>query len=207
MQRKYIYIVVVIFTVALIIADHYIGLKNNEPTTKEEFNIEDLEEPIKQAELKSPLVIKNFQNDKEKVAYTYKIKITNLAGAHKYTYNDEEGYIIFAANGEAEVSLYSNESITIYDIPQEYKYKIEQVTDVSDKYTTTIDSEKRTIIKGTIKEENLIEFENETIIKKEEPVKKNPTTTDNNFFLALFVFIYSTVVFIVATNIKVKRFE
>ena len=205
MQRKYIYIIVFILTIALVLTDYYIGLNTSTSTETAEKLQGDIEDTYKSAEIKSNLVIKNLQNDEQELVYTYKIKIDNVVGAQLATYKDEEFYIIFAANGEAEVTVDSNETLTIKDIPQGANYTIEQITDVSDKYNTTINEQEITHYEGVIAEENVVEFNNETI-KSSTPVKKNPYTSDNNN-LKVIVLVYAAIIIIVALKFRIKRFS
>ncbi len=204
MQRKYIYLLVIVLTIVLVVYNHFIGLSSTKPSVELD-NSPVIEETQKNTEVKYNLKIDNYQNDEKDIIYSYKITIPEISGAYKYSKNNEESYLIFTANGEAEVTLNSNDSLTIYELPEGIKYKIEQITDVSEKYTTKTDETNGTIIEGIISETNNIKFTNETIIS-EEPVKKNPFTSDNHY-LALFVFIYAVIISIVATRIKVKRFE
>ena len=205
MQRKYIYIIVFILTIALVLTDYYIGLNTSTSTETAEKLQGDIEDTYKSAEIKSNLVIKNLQNDEQELVYTYKIKIDNVVGAQLATYKDEDFYIIFAANGEVEVTVDSNETLTISNLPQGASYTIEQITDVSDKYNTTINEQEITHYEGVIAEENIVEFNNETI-KSSTPVKKNPYTSDNNN-LKIIVLVYAAIIIIVALKFKIKRFS
>lgn len=205
MQRKYIYVIVFILTIALVLTDDYIGLNTNTATETAEKLQGDIEDTYKSAEIKSNLAIKNLQNDEQELVYTYKIKIDNIVGAQLATYKGEEFYIIFAANGETEVTVDSNETLTIIDVPQGSNYTIEQITDVSDKYNTTINKQEITHYEGVIAEENIVEFNNETI-KQQTPVKKNPYTSDNNN-LKIIVLVYAAIIIIVALKFKIKRFS
>lgn len=202
MQRKYIYIIVFILTIALVLTDYYVGLNsaNSIPTNK----LEELPEVHKNAEIKADLVIKNLQYDERELVYTYKLKVEGITGAQKAIYDGVEKYLIFAANGETEVTIESNKTITIVDLPLDTKYSVEQITDVSDKYNTKTNKEEKTKIEDTIKEENVVEFSNETI-KSTTPVKKNPYTNDNTY-LFVGLFIYAIILILVALRIKTKRF-
>lgn len=205
MQRKYIYVIVFILTIALVLTDHYIGLNTKTATETAEKLQGDIEDTYKSAEINSNLAIKNLQNDEQELVYTYKIKIDNIVGAQLATYKGKEFYIIFAANGETEVTVESNETLTIIDVPQGSNYTIEQITDVSDKYNTTINKQEITHYEGVIAEENIVEFNNETI-KSQTPVKKNPYTSDNNN-LKIIVLVYAAIIIIVALKFKIKRFS
>lgn len=204
MQRKYIYIIVFILTIALILTDYYVGLEKSSSVPSADKLQEEIDDSFNSVELKTDLVIKNFQNDDKELIYTYLLKVENTSGAYLAKYKDEETYIIFAANGETELTIDSNEAIIITDLPQGAKYSIEQTTDVSDKYNTTVNKEETTRIEGVIEEENVIEFSNETIITKE-PVKKNPYTNDNRN-LMIIVLVYAAIIIIVALKFRIKRF-
>ncbi|MGN1372283.1 MAG: hypothetical protein ACI4XM_08425 [Candidatus Coprovivens sp.] len=204
MQRKIIYIIVFIVTIALVIVDSYIDFnskKNNNATVLQE----ELDDTYKSADIKSNLVIKNLQNDDQELVYTYLLKIDNVVGAQLTIYKGIESYIIFAANGEVEITIDSNETLTVVDLPQGSNYSIEQITDVSDKYNTTINKEEKTKYEGTLEEENIVEFNNETL-KNEKPIKKNPTTSDKNSSM-IIVLIYSAILITIALKLKVKKFE
>lgn len=204
MNRKYIYILVIILTIVLVVYNQYIGL-SAEQNAVELDNLPNIEETQKNTEVKYNLTIKNSQNDENDLIYSYKITIPTISGAYKYSKNNEESYLIFTANGAAELTLNSNDTLVLYDLPDGTNYKVEQITDVTDKYTTRIGEEQTTIIEGTISETNTIEFTNETIIQKE-PVKKNPFTSDNHY-LVLFVCLYAIILVLIATKLKIKRFE
>ena len=204
MDRKYIYIIVIVLTITLVVYNHYIGLSADK-TAVELDEIIELDETQKNTEIKYNLTINNTQNDEKNLVYSYKITIPSISGAYKYTKGTEESYLIFTANGEAEITLNSNDTLVIYDLPEGTTYKVEQTTDVSDKYTTKVGEENTTTIEGTINETSTIEFKNETIIQ-DEPVKKNPFTSDNHY-LVLFVSIYAIILVIIGLKLKIKRFD
>ena len=106
------------------------------------------------------------------------------------------------------------------DIPEGSIYEIEQVTDVSDKYTTKVNSVETKLVTGTIGTSSIVEFANETIIPQtptkpsedgtekpapEEEEKDNPFTNDTHY-LALIVFLYASVILFIAFKNKIKRF-
>lgn len=220
MQRRYIYILVFVLTIALVFVDHYIGLTNrNKSEVIEKLN-EDLEDNYNAAEVTYSLIIKNFQNDDNEYLYTYRVKIRDINGAQLYTYNNEDNYMVFAANGEANFQIASNESLTIHNIPEGSIYEIEQTTDVSDKYTTKVNNVETKTVTGTIGTSSIVEFDNETIIppvqtkpsedgtetpQPEEEEKDNPFTNDTHY-LALIVFLYASIILFIAFKNKIKRF-
>lgn len=209
MSRKFIYIIVIIATIALVIWN---DTKNNNlsnmqvETDLKALNNLTVDEIYNSAEIVSPLTIKNTQNDDEQITYNYRIKISEISGAYKYTYNGKESYLVFSANGEAQITLNSNESITIYDLPSEVSYTIEQLNDVSDKYTTTTNDTASTIAEGTISLDTTVLFENKTIIIPTKP-NKNPYTAARPMILFVFICFVSFGLLSKIRKIKIKRFE
>lgn len=209
MQRKYIYILVSILTVILVSINNVVELNSqNKTNSKNQGNliVEEQEPSYKGVEISSPLIVKNYQNDENKTTYSYRIKIENAVGAYRYEYNEKESYLVFNAIGESQFTLRSNELITIYDLPKNAEYEIEQVTDVSEKYVTKINNETKKIATGILTLENNIEFYNETIKVETEPVKKNPVTSDV-YTLGIVCFLITTIIFIALKKIKIKRFD
>lgn len=202
MQRKYIYILVFILTIALVLTDYYVGLNSANSVSTEKF--QEVEDTQLNVEVKADLVISNLQNDERELVYAYKVKIDGIKGAQLALYDNEEKYIIFTANGEAEITIESNKTMTIKDLPLGSNYSIEQITDVSDKYNTKTNKEEKTSKEGKIEEENYIEFSNETI-KTTTQASKNPFTSDNTY-LFVGLLIYAIVLIIIAIRIKIKKF-
>ncbi len=186
MNRKYIYILVIMLTFALVSGSYYSDLKQAEKASSAIVDIEEPEEDAyKGVEVSSPLLIKNTQNDNRKLSYLYKINIENAVGSYRYIQNSEEKYLVFNAIGEASIYLKSNESITIYNLPLEAKYKVEQTTDVSEYYKTTINNKETKIAEGTLSLNNSIEFKNNTLsgtgtspVKPTEPSKEEVKPND-----------------------------
>lgn len=205
MQRKYIYILVVILTITLVITQDLIMpyFKKN-TSVKEETPLKEINESKKEFDIQTDLTITNYQNDDNVIVYSYKIIIEGAKGAYKYLKNEQENYLVFTAIGEAELTLQSNESITIYDLPDDAAYKIEQITNVLDKYTTTIAGIQTTKYEGTLLSENNIEFKNN--LQKDKVPNKNPITNDN-LILAVIAFIYCILLLIASKKIKIQRFE
>lgn len=236
MKRKYIYIIVFLLAIIVSVGNYYVELSLNEPKERNElyatYNLEpnifdDLEEEnsFYSALITSPLTIKNYQNDDEVITYTYNLKIDNIHGAYRYNKDNKEGYIVFSANGEATLKLNSNESITIYDIPSDKEYWIEQVTNVKDKYTTKINDIYGTSGIGTINLETEITIENNTRngyvkptpenpenpdsnhpVEEQPKPEKNPITGDSFYYIIIILTITIGVLFTLA-KMKVKRFE
>lgn len=204
MLRKIIYIIIFILTIALVVTEHYNLLDLNKEATRLESITDAIDDTVKEVELTANLIIKNNQNDEKNLTYSYKITIENISGAQLAIKDTTEDYIVFAANGTTEITLNSNEEITFKNLPDGAKYKIEQTTDVSDKYTTSINEVETSVIEGILEVETRVEFDNETI--KQETVKKNPYTADNHY-LVLFVFIYAIIIVGLAMKLKIKRFE
>lgn len=211
MSRKYIYIIVILLTLILVISEHYLDLKLSESTIvgkelESDTNNENslLDDIYNSATLRSPLTIKNIQNDANDLTYTYKLKISDIKGAYKYIHNNKENYLVFTANGEAQITLKSNEFITIYDLPNDITYKIEQTNNVKDLYVTKINNEESVTAEGIISLDTTVTFSNEAIKPKEE-VKDNPVTADHQYSI-IFLSIYAALLYILIKKIKVKRY-
>ena len=226
MQRKYIYILVILITIILNVSDYYyqenMEKEENPNQIADEFN------DYNSATILSPLTITNIQNDNNTQEYTYKLKINEVRGAYRYTKNGEENYMLFAANGEASITLKSNESVTIYDLPNDTNYVITQ--QLNNKYKTYINSVEMNVIEGVITIENNITFNNiaieftpsnpqekpdeseeenktnETEQEENKKPSKNPYT--NDFIIAYFIIlVISLVSLVIYPKIKVKKFE
>ncbi len=222
MKRSYIYIIVILLTITLVSADFIIGkdLQQIVPLDDTYHTIDD--NYVKEASVVGSITIKNEQNSDEKITYEYTIKINGLAGAYRYKYNNIESYLIFAANGEANFRLKSNESIIIYDIPVNLDYVIKQQTENS-KYTVKVNDNESNTITGEIDESNSIVFNNATKAVPSKDTKKNsdedtkketkkatkkdiPNTGETEIKLTL-VLIVSLLIIVCFKIMKVKRFE
>ncbi len=232
MQRKYIYILVILITIILNVSDYYyqenLKKEGNPDQIANEFN------NYNEAAILYPLTIVNIQNDNNAQVYTYKLKIDEVRGAYRYTKNGEENYMLFAANGEASITLKSNESVTIYDLPDGANYVITQ--QLNNKYKTYINSIEMNVIEGVVTAENNITFNNiaieftptnpqekpneseeenktpeenkpnETEQEENKKPSKNPYT--NDFVIAyLIILIVSLASLVIYTKIKIKKFE
>ncbi len=222
MKRTYIYLIVALLSITIASADFIIGkdLQKIVPIDEQFRAIEETipEETIEEAKVVTSIKIKNEQNSDEVITYKYSIKSPELAGAYRYVINDQEGYMVFTANGESSFELKSNESITIYDIPVDSDYTITQET-VNDKYTTKVgDKESKTYTAKTTSDNN-ITFNNSTKkedVKKptEEPKKEDkkakkkeiPNTGETEIKMIL-VLLTSFLVIYCFRKIKIKRFE
>lgn len=181
MQRKYIYIIIILLTVIFCSTKYYlIDLSGTPVIIQSESKNQDsnIDDTYIEAIIKSPVVIKNLQNDDNEINYKYSIKISNLSGAYKCTIGSQDTYLIFSANGKSEFTLKSNEKLTIYDVPNELEYTIEQLTNVDDTYTTKANDVISHIATGTIYLETNIIFENNTKIPNEE-IEKPGTRPEN----------------------------
>lgn len=237
LKRSHIYILVFFFTISLCIAKQHIELDNTTkaPDMNAQLNysekVEDYDD-YNEVEILYPLEIRNYQNDNTSLEYKYKVKIEGISGAYKYKYKDKENYLVFTANGEAEIVLESNESIIIYDIPDNSSYEIEQITDVSNKYVTKIDNKENNKTTGTVSSTSLVEFNNETLkevvkpevtpkpevkpeqeetvkpednIEEDEDEIENPYTVDKHFLLILMATLALMLV-LTAKVLNIKRF-
>ena len=223
MQRKYIYAIVIWLTIILVTTEYYFNFnvynKNiSENELSEKFD-ETYGEIQKNIELNSTMTIKNIQNDDKNISYIYKIEIDDVVGAKRILLNNKEKFIVFTANGEAQILLNSNESITIYDLPENTKFSVEQINELADTYITKINNEEKSSITGSTSIETNLEFENNVIVKEpikeeqeevKEEIKKeeqdNPVTEDS-IKMTFILVITLLVIVILLKNIKIKRFE
>lgn len=207
MSRKIVYIVVFITTIALVVYNDYQQNSTlNDALDSNETRELNIAESYNSSELPTSLTIQNYQNDEEEITYTYILKINDIEGAYRYKYNDKESYLVFSAKGESQITLKSNESLTIYDLPVNTNYLIEQINDVSDTYTTTTNNENKTSNEGTISYETIVTFDNKTILSKEEP-SKNPFTSSKPITIFVIMCFISLVIYTIIHKIKITRFE
>ena len=86
------------------------------------------------------------------------------------------------------------------------QYEMEQITDVSDKYTTKIDNEKSNKVTGTITSNSMVAFDNETIREVVAPEKEeNPYTVDKHYLIILIATV-ALMLIILARALSIKRF-
>ena len=207
MSRKIVYIVVFITTIALVVYNDYQQNSTlNDALDSNETRELNIAESYNSSELPTSLTIQNYQNDEEEITYTYTLKINDIEGAYRYKYNDKESYLVFSAKGESQITLKSNESLTIYDLPVNTNYLIEQINDVSDTYTTTTNNENKTSNEGTISYETIVTFDNKTILSKEEP-SENPFTSSKPITIFVIMCFISLVIYTIIHKIKLTRFE
>ena len=207
MSRKIVYIVVFITTIALVVYNDYQQNSTlNDALDSNETRELNIAESYNSSELPTSLTIQNYQNDEEEITYTYTLKINDIEGAYRYKHNDKESYLVFSAKGESQITLKSNESLTIYDLPVNTNYLIEQINDVSDTYTTTTNNENKTSNEGTISYETIVTFDNKTILSKEEP-SKNPFTSSKPITIFVIMCFISLVIYTIIHKIKITRFE
>lgn len=207
MSRKIVYIVVFITTIALVVYNDYQQNSTlNDALDSNETRELNIAESYDSSELPTSLTIQNYQNDEEEITYTYTLKINDIEGAYRYKYNDKESYLVFSAKGESQITLKSNESLTIYDLPVNTNYLIEQINDVSDTYTTTTNNENKTSNEGTISYETIVTFDNKTILSKEEP-SENPFTSSKPITIFVIMCFISLVIYTIIHKIKITRFE
>lgn len=224
MDRKIVYIIVIVLTIILVVSDHFISkdLESVKPVPIEtdgevkEISDEEFEEIYKSSAILAPLTLKNYQNDDEIIVYTYNIKIDEIQGAYRYTLYDsgnnpvKESYLVFAANGEASIKLNSNESIIIYNLPTDVNYKIEQYATLGDRYTTKVANNITSSYEGVISLDNNVYFVNETTKKQSvniyEEKEDNPPTTDYHE-KHILVFMVSLSLLLTVISVRVKRFD
>ena len=207
-NRKHIYIIALFIIVAISITTSHIELDHREnQLLNTQPNVEQYDD-YKEIDVLYPLEIRNYQNDNKVIEYTYKIKIKDISGAYKYKYKDKESYMVFTANGESQFVLDSNESIIIYDLPENVEYEIEQTTNVSDNYTTKVDKEYKTIIKGNVTASSQVAFDNETKKPETNPEHQetNPYTKYSYYFI-LIIASFALILGMIGKNYKIKRFD
>lgn len=207
-NRKHIYIIALFIIIAISITTSHIELDHREnQLLNTQQNVEQYDD-YKEIDILYPLEIRNYQNDNKVIEYTYKIKIKDISGAYKYKYKDKESYMVFTANGESQFVLDSNESIIIYDLPENVEYEIEQTTNVSDNYTTKVDKEYKTIIKGNVTASSQVAFDNETKKPETKPEhqEKNPYTKDSYYFIVIIAS-FALILGMIGKNYKIKRFD
>lgn len=208
-KRQYIYILAAFIIIAISITTGHIELdhRQNVLLNQETNNVEQYDD-YKEIDIVYPLEIRNYQNDNKVIEYTYKIKIKDISGAYKYKYKDKESYMVFTANGEAQFILESNESIIIYDLPENAEYEIEQTTNVSNTYTTKIDKEYKIKTTGNVTANKQVAFDNETIKEETKPEhqEENPYTKDSYYFIVIIA-TFALIIGFIGKNYKFKRFD
>ncbi len=219
MKRSYVYLIVVLLTISLVCADFIIGkdLKKIIPLDDTYRTLEGDVPGTKEAAVYTSLTIQNEQSSDEKITYNYTIHIKDVSGAVRSSYNGNEKYTVFSANGEAKFQLKSNESIVFYEVPVGSYYKVTQVTN-NNKYNVKVGSNLTRVYESVIEEDTNITFNNapknkavpakEKATKKEQkvPKKEIPNTSETEIKMVL-VLIISLLVIWCFRRIKVKRFE
>lgn len=221
MKRVYAYIIATILCIGFVVGEHYFSLTMNDVVDIEsfesqryldtsdiedelnKFNDETTPEEVVAAENVN-LTIVNTQNDSKVLSYTYKITMTDISGAYRYTINDTEKYVVFNARGEATITINSNEKIIIYDLPSGTKYTIEQ-TGGDSSYTKKANNVVGTKATGTINKNTTITYSNTVPVKDTNP-SHNPNTADT-YTLGIILFSIALVIFIAIRYIKIKRYE
>lgn len=230
MDRKYIYVIAILLSITLVVADYYMNRSLESVETinfiddtnainalinSEEDLKENLESNIANATSLVTLTITNKQNDNANLEYTYIIKIDNMSGVSKLIKADGTStYQVFSANGETTITLKSNETITLVDIPLNSNYTITQKE--ADNYKTYIDNEEKSSISGTIKQNTSFTFDNISKIAptpSTPPISQKPNGGDDNpitadyIFIPVIVLVILSIILILNSKIKIKRFE
>lgn len=144
--------------------------------------------------------IYNIQNEENPVtiAYEYKINIQGVKGAKKYKYKNEEKMLKFDENGEATFTLNSNEEITLYDIPIDVDYSIEQK--IIDK-SNLINNNSNHLFNGKTTNENSIEFKNTSSVA-------TMNTGANTKIIILFAFDFLIIIALISLRkVKIQKYE
>ncbi|MBR4694404.1 MAG: hypothetical protein IKP07_06275 [Bacilli bacterium] len=209
MKRSFIYILVIVLTIGFVLSKYYIqnDLENVPIEAIEEFesgkyiqdDLDTFKEIIDSESIKSSLTIENKQNDTEKVKYDYVLKVSETKGSYLYKIGDDESYLIFDATGTAKFNLFSNETITIYNLPLDSTYKVEQVE--NSKYKTKVGDETTLVGEGNIFIDSKVTFNNISISSKE----YTPDTADG-IKLIMMLLIIASLSIMFLTRLKVQRF-
>lgn len=182
MDRKFIYVIVILLSITLVVADYYMNrslesveyLKLVDDDVANGLSVDDELELTSNENV--PLVsftLTNKQSDNKNLEYTYEIKIDNLMGTQKYTKADGKTYYqVFTANGETTLTLNSNESITFTEIPINSNYTITQTT--VDKYKTYIGEDEKNTISGVVTKDSTLTFNN-VLSTSSTPLTPTPT--------------------------------
>lgn len=186
MDRKFIYVIVILLSITLVVADYYMNrsLESVEYLKLVDDNVTNGLSVDDELELTSnenvPLVsftLTNKQSDNKNNEYTYEIKIDNLMGTQKYTKADGKTYYqVFTANGETTLTLKSNESITFTEIPINSNYTITQTT--VDKYKTYIGEDEKNTISGVVTKDSTLTFNNVLSTSSTPVTPTEPTTPE-----------------------------
>ncbi len=186
MDRKFIYVIVILLSITLVVADYYMNrsLESVEYLKLVDDNVTNGLSVDDELELTSnenvPLVsftLTNKQSDNKNNEYTYEIKIDTLMGTQKYTKADGKIYYqVFTANGETTLTLKSNESITFTEIPINSNYTITQTT--VDKYKTYIGEDEKNTISGVVTKDSTLTFNNVLSTSSTPVTPTEPTTPE-----------------------------
>ena len=209
MKRSFIYILVIVLTIGFVLSKYYIqkDLENVPIEAIEQFeggkyiqdDLDTFKEIVDSESIKSSLTIENKQNDTTKVKYDYVIKVGETTGSYLYKIGDEESYLIFDATGTAKFNLFSNETITIYGLPLDSAYKVEQAANSS--YKTKVGDETSLVGEGNIFVDSKVTFTNISKTSKE----CTPDTADSIKIIMLLLIIASITIMLL-TRLKVERF-
>lgn len=157
------------------------------------------------AEGTTNLTVNNIQTDNASGTYTYKITIADVSGAIKYSIDGKEGYAVFDAKGNASLTVNSNSTITLYDLPLNKNYTIEQ-TSSKNGYKTLVNNIETNVTKGVTSPTNNISFTNQSEDDKTTTETKNPVTADP-VIIAVAVLIIAGAGFIALKKLKVRRYQ
>lgn len=157
------------------------------------------------AEGTTNLTVNNIQTDNASGTYTYKITVEDVSGAIKYSIDGKEGYAVFDAKGNASLTVNSNSTITLYDLPLNKNYTVEQ-TSAKSGYKTLVNNVETTITKGVTSPTNSVSFTNQSTDEKTTVDTKNPVTADP-VIIALAVLLVAGAGFIALKKLKVRRYQ
>ncbi len=209
MKRSFIYILVVVATIGFVLAKYYLEQDLANVPADFDYNtgkyIEEnpdgsFKEIMDSEATPATMVIQNKENDTNKTKYDYVLKISDISGSYKCKKNNEEFYIIFDATGKTTFSLLANETMTIYNVPLEANYSLEQLENKN--YKTKIGDKETNISEGTIFEDNTIVFNN---INKSS--KQYSPDTKDGIKIMFYTLCLSFMIMIILLRLKVERYE
>ncbi len=207
MKRSFIYVLVIFTAIGLVLGKYFIqkDLENVPIDINGLDNTKHIEEQEGEKEItgvdnvNSTFTITNKENDTYKTEYNYVLKINEISGSYKIKKNKVESYLIFDASGTAKFTLTANDVLTIYDIPVNSTYRLEQST--NKKYKTKIGDEVTNISEGTTFVDTNIVFNNINVSSKQ----YTPDTKDE-IKIILGILALSIATLFALSKLKITKF-
>lgn len=207
MKRSFIYVLVIFTAIGLVLGKYFIqkDLENVPMDINGLDNTKHIEEQEGEEEItgvdnvNSTFTITNKENDTYKTEYNYVLKINEISGSYKIKKNKEESYLIFDASGTAKFTLRANDVLTIYGIPINSTYRLEQSANKN--YKTKIGDEVTTISEGTTFVDTNIVFNNINVSSKQ----YTPDTKDE-IKIILGILALSIATLFALSKLKITKF-